>query len=293
MISFTQTVFFFLSSTAILSAHSTFDDSQEWFADTSSVTEWFKLFAKCNDAGPGPQGPTGPQGTQGGIGPQGPNGARGIDGLTGPTGSVGPQGNIGFTGTIGSTGPTGPAGIGSAGPTGPSSFSATGIPGPAGPLGPTGLSATGSIGPTGPTGFPGSAKLGVFYYARDITSSLIAPGNPVPLGIEEVNVGGFILSLGNTIEIPRTGVYLIYYRVLADQPAVGGIKSSIVGTILSSSFETGTFNTAVNGSLIVALNKGEKIQLINNGTVSFNTFSNPEALTPDGTAEIILVLIVG
>lgn len=287
----TQTVFLLLAPLALLNAHSSFEDSPEWYtenplvyddsaewhmedsptADESPVKKWFNFAARCRDVCQGEQGPIGPQGLVGPVGPPGPTGTEGNIGPQGPVGPMGPQGFTGFTGGTGPTGPTGPNGF--TGPTGPSGI---GTFGATGPTGPTGFGSTGPTGPLGPTGHSSSIDFGVYFYASDnqLGSVFVNPNNPIPLGIQNASSGitDFTLTGSNTITILKSGVYLIYYRLiirpLIFSTAALAINRLVIapGVISSSIFANATLVTDVSGTLITPLFAGEQIQLINFST---------------------------
>lgn len=266
---FFQASFLFLVPLILIGANS------DLKADTKP--SWSLVASQCHGPCVGPRGPQGPTGIQGIVGPQGFIGAPGITGPTGAQGDVGPQGLAGPQGPTGPTGPQGEQGLdGPLGPTG-----RTGPTGSTGTLGFTGV--TGFTGPTGPVGFvPGFA-----YFFNAATQTDIASGEVILLTTMETNVGGFTLSDGvvnspaGGVVIPATGVYQIYYYVMADTTSAAALEGTLTGVIISSSFGNIVDNTYITGCVITPLIGGEVLTIfVNTLTAGTSTVRTLGAVRP-------------
>lgn len=250
----------------------------------------------------GPQGPVGPQGPQGPIGPRGGLGPQGAQGPFGPQGPAGPVGPIGPTGTAGDPGDNGDVGpegqqgpegeIGPQGLTGP-----TGCPGPKGPFGFTGP--TGNFGPTGPQGEAGTiGEVAGFAVARsEVVNVSHPPGDIIPVDSLAISSPGFVLiqtgTLNGSVIVPLTGTYLIYFQVHSLEPGSIALEQNGITTIPSSVYSTGLNNQLIAGSVIVNLNAGDIIAIINNSPANTITpTSSPQEQNEYAPAPVEIVFVI-
>ena len=173
-------------------------------------------------------------------GPIGPTGATGARGPIGPQGATGPQGPQGIQGPIGATGPQGPQGI----------------QGPVGPQGPAGAS-------------------NAIYAGTNVTQSVDA-GAIIPiLEISSTPTSTFSV-VGNAVNIPDAGTYLVSYSANGD--GANGFEislylngSQIVGETISVA-STGTIDSA-SKTILVNTTGASTLSIYNtsDNTVTFDS----------------------
>ncbi len=210
-----------------------------------------------NIKGPkGDQGPIGPRGLEGPIGPEGKQGPQGLQGIPG---EMGPQGLPGEQGEQGLQGPQGPQGL----------------------MGPQG-----DVGPTGPMGPAGAALLSAYGGKYNNLTTMIDMQEAgtwiqVPLVEEMFNIN-VSNDNENTITLEQDGVYEINYgiNVMMSQPTILTLMIRENEVMIPSSMlvKHVPSNTTVsfNGSIIVALNAGDKLDMEvsatdNNVNITFDT----------------------
>lgn len=210
----------------------------------------------------GPPGPTGPIGIQGSTGPQGPQGVQG---------EIGPQGPQGIQGEIGPQGPQG-------------------VQGEIGPQGPQGIE--GEIGPTGPTGVANVSGYANYAYSGTAT---IQSGTSIPFNLSGVAPIGVSQTANDTFTITNTGTYLINYGI---HYTVGSSILLPVSTVIevngtprpNTALQNGNSYPLIEGwltnSSLIKLVEGDTLNIINNGTNSFNLAQNA-----DVTAYITMVRV--
>jgi hypothetical protein len=203
-----------------------------------------------NDRGSA-SGPTGPIGSRGGQGAIGPNGS---DGSTGATGAQGP------TGFQGPTGPTGP----------------TAATGPTGPSGTDG--ATGADGATGPTGAIAGLAYGQVY---NVSAQTVGAETAVvfdTLG----PANGFVHSINsNDLVALDGGTYLIRFSITAAEP--NQFTVFVNGApIDASTFGSASADQQNNGLVVVDLQAGDSLALVNHSSAGSVTLST--AIAAGGTA---------
>ncbi len=223
---------------------------------------------------PGPQGPTGPQGFPGATGPIGPQGLTGSTGPTGATGAQGPQGPIGIQGLTGPTGPTGP---------------------------------TGSQGPIGPQG-PCCSATSTFTNIFSTTSQLILPGGVATFEGVNASTAGIDISAASTtgtITFNSAGWYEIYYDfdALLQNPFPFPVPSWTSSLFLNGVLVPGSTQPAftispdyitshTSGRVIIHVNVGDTLQLINTSTVSIMLVGLPfGSVVPSDCATMSIIKI--
>lgn len=174
-------------------------------------------------------------------------------------GPPGPQGPSGPTGADGPTGPTGPAG-------------ATGATGDTGPTGPTG-----ATGATGAQGIPGVTDY-VYAYAQTAQAAVAALGTINLTILEPQQSGGFTLS-GGGVQVPTSGVYLLYYSILSSTTTASvGVTINGGSVITNSVYSNNALaNARIPGQIITALSAGDIVRLVNALTAATLTTVVPAA----------------
>jgi len=215
----------------------------------------------------GPTGPTGPAGANGVTGPTGPAGAAGV---TGPVGPTGPAGANGVTGPVGPTGPAGAIGV--TGPVGPTG--AAGANGATGPTGPAG--ATGATGPTGPSGAGNTA----FGRLTNMSASDVPGANEVPLSNSNNGPLSNVTIVGNGIQVPSDGAYLVAYQVIiqaGSYPAIAVAVNDIPNpyTVIWGSNGASSANpVTIGGQAILRLAANQKVSIKNYNFLPFTLQAN-------------------
>jgi hypothetical protein len=198
----------------------------------------------------GDKGTNGADGSQGVPGPTGPQGAAGPTGPQGAAGPAGPQGAAGPTGPQGAAGPAGPQGA--AGPAGPQ--------GAAGPTGPQG-----AAGPAGPQGDPGDSATGIYMFANNSNSAVIAVvlgGTNVPLP-DNQNFSGFSVDGANTeFTVLEEGTYYISYQVKTiDSLLMSTCVSQNGAPVSASIYSPFVSSNSFSAQFIVHLTDGDVLSL--------------------------------
>ncbi len=192
----------------------------------------------------GPQGEQGIPGPQGEVGPMGPQGEQGVQGLQGPPGEMGPQGIPGVQGEQGLQGPRGEQGL----------------------MGPQG-----DVGPTGPMGPAGAALLSAYGGKYNNLTTMIDMQEAgtwiqVPLVEEMFNIN-VTNSTENTIVLEQDGVYEINYgiNVMPSQATTFTLmireNEVMIPSSLMAKQVMGNTSVSFNGSIIVELNAGDKLDM--------------------------------
>jgi hypothetical protein len=222
-------------------------------------------------------GPTGPIGATGVSGATGANGASGVSGASGPTGptgatgGTGPTGVTGVTGLTGATGGIGPTGgTGSTGPTGP-----TGVTGPTGATGGTGpTGATGVTGPTGATGSTGSSPVEAFAYVYNQSPQVVATESAVIFDSNGLATAGLTHTLGTApIVVGVAGIYRVTFSVSGMEPNQFAVYVDGVFVVPGSDYGSGAGTQQNVGQVLVALNPGDTITLVNQGSATAVTLA--------------------
>lgn len=259
----------FLAMSAFIVLESTLESRQ---------SDWTELAARCHEICQGPQGEIGPGGFPGPAGLTGPQGAQGD---AGPQGPVGPRGAIGPTGGQGIVGAQGPAG-----PNGPlGATGATGAAGTTGAMGPTGIQGlTGAQGATG--GFLGSFAWAV----NPAVQANIAPNEVIVLLGFISQSGGYSISSDGGVVVPDSGTYQIYFGTLVNI-ANANIRLQVNGFyVFPSAFSVAQIAAALFGNVILNLNKGDVLTIVNNNsTLSFSTVEGTNALNPTTPASMSIL----
>lgn len=172
-------------------------------------------------------------------------------------------------GPIGPTGPSGPSGMSIIGPTGPIGLSIVGSTGPMGSTGNSGINGISIVGPTGAPGVNGSTGIpgGLLGYGYIYnTSTQIVPSESSVIFDSNGLINGFIHTAPSPfVVITSSGVYKIDFSVTGNIPNQFAIfvndvpqPSSIYGSSIGTQQN--------NGSVILSLNTGDVVTLVNHTT---------------------------
>lgn len=226
---------------------------------------------------------------------------------------TGPQGQAGPVGPTGNTGPVGPVGTeGITGPSGSTGFSVTGPGGLTGPTGPA-SSVTGPTGPSGPcrTGSAGKSFTQAFgYFVNGSTGAAILPGEILPITVTNITTPNIVNNSDGTYFFQQTGTYRIEFgancvinnalpnffsialATIKFGPSITEIPHTSFTALVPSQLSP-PVTAAASGSVIIPIQSGTTIGVMNNGIVPLAISSSIQNLNGVNVGGYLNIVRVG